>query len=224
MAPRERILEAAARVYAKHGFKGATTRAIAIEADVNEVTLFRTFGSKSALLEAVLMRQVQDQPDCGLPDDPLNPHEELKAFIQGSLECIREMRPILIHTMGEVEERAEAKEFACRGRQQSHDMLTTYIRQLQQKGMADPNVSVNAAAVMLVGTVISDVMSRPIVPDVYPPLDQVAEEYAKLFLRAIGVSTIIGPPEETPAIQNISTRSTVGPSSRTSHTSQSSRS
>jgi AcrR family transcriptional regulator len=217
MVSRERILEAAARVYAKHGFKGATTRAIAIEADVNEVTLFRTFGSKSALLEAVLMRQVEDQPECGFPDDPQNPHEELKEFIQGSLDCIADMRPILIHTMGELEERAEAREFACRGRQQSHDMITTYIRQLQKKGLADPNVNVNAAAVMLIGTVMSDVMGRPIVPDVYPPLDQVADEYAKLFLRAIGVSTSFGAPEETPAVETHSTRNTVGPSSSTTH-------
>jgi AcrR family transcriptional regulator len=222
MVSRERILEAAARVYARHGFKGATTRAIAIEADVNEVTLFRTFGSKSALLEAVLMRQVDDQPECGLPDDPQHPHEELKEFIQGSLDCIADMRPILIHTMGEIEERAEAREFACRGRQQSHDMITTYLRQLQKKGMADQNVDVNAAAVMLIGTVISDVMGRPIVPDLYPALDRVADEYAKLFLRAIGVGEMIYATEETPAVETDSTRSTVSPYSPQSHTSKNS--
>ena len=54
LVSRERILEAAARVYAMHGFRGATTRLIANEAGVNEVTLFRSFGSKGALLEAVL--------------------------------------------------------------------------------------------------------------------------------------------------------------------------
>jgi AcrR family transcriptional regulator len=48
MEIRDRILDAAKRVYAKHGFRGATTRLIAIEADVNEVTIFRTFGSKAA--------------------------------------------------------------------------------------------------------------------------------------------------------------------------------
>ena len=51
---RQRILDAAKRVYAVHGFRGATTRLIAIEADVNEVTLFRLFGSKAALFEALV--------------------------------------------------------------------------------------------------------------------------------------------------------------------------
>jgi AcrR family transcriptional regulator len=224
MVSRERILEAAARVYAKHGFKGATTRAIAIEADVNEVTLFRTFGSKSALLEAVLNRQISDQPDYGLPEEPKNPHEELKAFIQESLDCIREIRPLLIHTMGEMEERAEAREFACQGRQHTHTIMTTYIRQLQRIGLADPDVNVDSAAVMLLGTVMSDVMGRPIVPDVYPPMNDAAEQYTKLFLRAIGVREILVAPEETPAVETNSVPNSVGPSSRSSHTSQSNRS
>src|SRR3954463_4818279 len=54
MISRERILEAATRVYSKYGFRGATTRLIAAEAGVNEVTLFRTFGSKAQLLQAML--------------------------------------------------------------------------------------------------------------------------------------------------------------------------
>lgn len=51
---RERILAAAARVFARDGLDGATTRAIAQEADVNEVTLFRHFKSKERLLAAVV--------------------------------------------------------------------------------------------------------------------------------------------------------------------------
>lgn len=50
----ERILAAAARVYARHGIEGATTREIAREAGVNEVTLFRHFKSKDKLLAAVV--------------------------------------------------------------------------------------------------------------------------------------------------------------------------
>ena len=55
---RDRILDAAKRIYAQHGFRGATTRLIAIEAGVNEVTLFRTFGSKAALFEALMHHSV----------------------------------------------------------------------------------------------------------------------------------------------------------------------
>lgn len=51
---RRRLLAAAARVFARDGLNGATTRAIADEAKVNEVTLFRHFQTKDRLLAAVV--------------------------------------------------------------------------------------------------------------------------------------------------------------------------
>jgi AcrR family transcriptional regulator len=51
---RDRLLHAAAQVFARDGLAGATTRAIAKEAGVNEVTLFRHFQTKERLLAAVV--------------------------------------------------------------------------------------------------------------------------------------------------------------------------
>ncbi|HSY52993.1 MAG TPA: TetR/AcrR family transcriptional regulator [Opitutaceae bacterium] len=51
---RQRLLAAAVRVFTRDGLNGATTRAIAREAAVNEVTLFRLFRSKERLLAAVV--------------------------------------------------------------------------------------------------------------------------------------------------------------------------
>jgi AcrR family transcriptional regulator len=51
---RQRLLTAAATVFAREGLTGATTRAIAHEAGVNEVTLFRHFQSKDRLIAAVV--------------------------------------------------------------------------------------------------------------------------------------------------------------------------
>jgi AcrR family transcriptional regulator len=185
MVSRERILEAAARVYAKNGFRGSTTRLIAIEAGVNEVTLFRTFGSKSALLEAVLRHTTSSGEIPTLPLEPVDPQAELTAYVQAHLLRIAEMRHILIHTMGELEERPEAAEFACQGRHQVHDTITGYVRKLQEMGVADPCADVDGAAVMLTGTVMSDAMARPIVPDVYPPVAEAAQRYTTLFLRSL---------------------------------------
>ena len=186
MVSRERILEAASRVYAKHGFRGATTRLIAIEAGVNEVTLFRTFGSKGALLEAVLEQHAGATSEAVLPADPVDPFAELTAFVAGSLERVRAMRPLLVHTMGELDERPEAAEFACRGRHDVHDTITSYIRRLQARRLAAPDLDIDVAAVMLTAVVMSDAMARHFVPDVYPPLDEAAERYVRSFLRVIG--------------------------------------
>jgi AcrR family transcriptional regulator len=186
MVSRERILEAARRVYAKHGFRGATTRLIAIEAGVNEVTLFRTFGSKSALLEAVLEQYSREDTEPAFPDEPTDPVAELTRFVSHNLERVREMRPLLMHTMSEVDERPQAAEFACRGRQAVHDTIASYIRKLQARGLAAPDVDVDVAAVMLVATVMSDAVARHFVPNVYPPLDEAAERYVHSFLRLLG--------------------------------------
>ncbi len=51
---REKILETALRLFSKEGYLGATTREIAREAGVAEVTLFRYFPSKERLFEETI--------------------------------------------------------------------------------------------------------------------------------------------------------------------------
>lgn len=50
---RSRILVAARELFERNGTRGTTTREVAERAGVNEATLFRHFGSKRALLEAM---------------------------------------------------------------------------------------------------------------------------------------------------------------------------
>ena len=51
---RQRIMEAAAEVGSQVGYARATTKAIARAAGVNEITLFRHFGTKEKLFEAAI--------------------------------------------------------------------------------------------------------------------------------------------------------------------------
>ena len=189
MISRERILEAAARVYAKHGFRGATTRLIAAEAGVNEVTLFRTFGSKGALLEAVLEENDTGDDVSPLPDPPVDPERELTEWVQTHLERIRSLRPMLILAISEYEERPEVADFACRGRIDVHRHIADYVTRLHDLGRADPEADVSAAVTMLISAVMSDAMGRPMAPHTFPPLDEAPSRYVRCFLRAIGASS-----------------------------------
>lgn len=56
---REKLLEAAMRVFARDGLHKASTRAIAKEAGVSEVTLFRHFKNKDGLLAAVIGQAIK---------------------------------------------------------------------------------------------------------------------------------------------------------------------
>jgi AcrR family transcriptional regulator len=53
----EEILKAAMKTIVREGYDGATTKLIADEAGINEVTLFRKFHSKENILQAVIMQQ-----------------------------------------------------------------------------------------------------------------------------------------------------------------------
>jgi AcrR family transcriptional regulator len=52
-----KILDAALHLFYQNGYEGTTTRAIAEGAGVNEVTLFRNFGSKENIFLAVIERE-----------------------------------------------------------------------------------------------------------------------------------------------------------------------
>jgi AcrR family transcriptional regulator len=60
---RRRLLDAAAHTFSRDGIQGATTRGIAKEAGVNEVTLFRHFKSKEQLLGAVVEKGLSSEID-----------------------------------------------------------------------------------------------------------------------------------------------------------------
>src|ERR1700749_4375844 len=78
---RQRIIEAAERVFSRDGFQGATTREIAREACVNEVTLFRHFRSRDELLrETILCHSIA-------PEEPIGPRSEWERDLPGQLEA-----------------------------------------------------------------------------------------------------------------------------------------
>lgn len=62
-----RILKAAGHLFAKRGFRGTTTRAIAEEAGVNEALLFRHFPSKAALFDALLTEALESWTQAIVP-------------------------------------------------------------------------------------------------------------------------------------------------------------
>jgi AcrR family transcriptional regulator len=51
---RQKILNTAIRLFAQNGFRGTTTKEIALAAGVNEVTIFRHFATKQELYTAIL--------------------------------------------------------------------------------------------------------------------------------------------------------------------------
>jgi AcrR family transcriptional regulator len=62
MSARERLIVAAVQIFEKEGYSGATTAAIASQAGLAEVTLFRHFGNKQNLF-AEALKQIRSNVD-----------------------------------------------------------------------------------------------------------------------------------------------------------------
>ena len=188
---RDRILDAAKRVYEQHGFRGATTRLIAIEAGVNEVTLFRTFGSKAALFEALMQNHVSQSPIPALPDNPQSPERDLTDWVATVLGHMRDNRALIRTSFGEIEERPEAAVCMCEGPNCAGMLLTDYVLRLQSLGLADPDGDIQTAVAMLMSSMFGDAISRDIMPNTFPqPESEAPRKYVRAFMRALGVSPV----------------------------------
>ncbi len=189
MEIRDRILEAAARVYALHGFRGATTRLIANEAGVNEVTLFRTFGSKDSLFEELARGQANATVVPELPAEPVDPEGELTEWCRVVLTLLTRERSFLRKSMSEMEERPLAAEAACRGPHCAAGVLARYVDALTERQLAESGGDTATAISMFMSSLFGDAMCREMMPGAFPePAEDAPNRYARCFLRAVGVS------------------------------------
>jgi AcrR family transcriptional regulator len=191
---RDRILDAAKRVYAQHGFRGATTRLIAIEADVNEVTLFRTFGSKAALFEALMTAHNAQTPVPPLPEEPVDPVQELTEWVRRVLAHLRENRALIRTSVGEAEERPDAAMTMCEGPTCAGRIVSDYLHRLQAHGLADADVDVETVRAMLLSSMFGDAICRDMMSGVFPePESEAASMYVGIVARALNVKRAARP-------------------------------
>lgn len=188
MDVRTKLIAAAARVFSETGYRGATTRRIAQEAGVNEVTLFRHFGSKWELIrEAVLAFGRRDEvPE--LPEEPRDPERELTDWAAAHLQHLNRARSFIRTCMGEMEEHGDLSGFAAEHPRRVTVSLKRYLTRLQELGLADAEMDPAVAAAMLRGALFSDAMGRDVMPDMFEvAAEEVPAAYVRLFLRGIGV-------------------------------------
>ena len=189
MSVRDQLIQAAARLYAEAGYRGATTRRIAGEAGVNEITLFRHFGSKDALIrEAISRAGSSPAPEVLLPESPRDPFRELRDWARAHLADLRDRRSLIRTSMGEIEEHPGLFSADNSPPAAAAKDLSRYLRQLRANGQAKAPFDEVAAATMLMGVLFADAMGRDIMPDLYRnDPEEAADQYVKLFLRGIGV-------------------------------------
>jgi AcrR family transcriptional regulator len=189
MNVRDQLLTAALQVYAEGGYHAATTRRIASAAGVNEITLFRHFGSKDVLLREALTG-CRDEGASFLPELPTDPLHELTEWSRSHLHHLQQRAALIRTCLGEYAERPDlvAPEISCPARLAS--ALAAYLGRLKQRGLASADFDEQGAAAMLMGVLFADAIGRDILPGLYATAPEDAlTEYVGIFLRGIGVET-----------------------------------
>jgi len=193
----EKLLDAAAQVFARDGLDGATTREIARTAGVNEVTLFRHFGSKENLVAAVAerMRGAVSEPR----DAVKSPGEISMARIDGyqgvaailarfaytKYSLLSEHLPLIRTFIGEIHRHQPRK----------HELLNTIfyphrqqliedLREAQTKGLIRHDVHIELAADQLSGMIFANVLRQ----SVSCPKDYETEEYLVACINLVAES------------------------------------
>ncbi len=162
---RQRLLDAAVHVFARDGLNGATTRAIAQEAGVNEVTLFRLFQSKEKLLAAVVgctFDHNETDPKPSLPPDIGDLRKDLANFAR-LYESILTENLLLIRTLvGEIHRHRhqERKKVADGIFRPLRIELIARLKQAQVHGKLRSDISPMIAADLLAGMIFTGVLRR----------------------------------------------------------------
>jgi AcrR family transcriptional regulator len=160
---RQLLLSAAARVFARDGLEGATTRAISREAGVNEVTLFRQFGTKEHLIEAVVGSAFggSAKAKAGPATAAGSLRADLESFAKTYEALLVENLPLIRTMIGEIHRHALCQRQALRGIfWPMRAALVKRIRLACRNGEARPGLHPAVAADLFAGSILSSVLRR----------------------------------------------------------------
>jgi AcrR family transcriptional regulator len=149
-------------VFARDGLEGATTRAISREAGVNEVTLFRQFGTKEHLIEAVVgtaFGAVRGEP--ARPAAPRGLRDDLDDFAKRYVHLLEANLPLIRTMIGEIHRHAVCEHQALSGI--FWPMRTALVERLvaaQKAGEARGGLDPEIAADLFAGAIFAAVIRR----------------------------------------------------------------
>lgn len=189
-ATRLKVIEAAKRLFTEHGYPAVTIEQVAEAADTPLPTLYRLFGSKRALLAAVLDTSFGgDDQSIGFADRPAvraalaepDPAEMVNAFARIVRELMDRSSAIqhVLATAAQVD--GEAAELLAEIRRQRHVGQSRIVAALDARDALDPTLSQAEAADIVYALLSPDVHRILTVERGWP-----ADRYQRWIVRSLG--------------------------------------
>jgi TetR/AcrR family transcriptional regulator len=194
MSTEQRILDAALKVFASEGYTGATTRKIAEEANVAEVTLFRKFHSKENLLKEVLFRNraafssldnlFQPEKDSDLETDLRILGKNVAKVMKDNKEDSKR-RMLMFMLFEEGRRRPDVAEILSSVFQMNISRLKEYFELQIQKGKMR-NINPRSAAITFVSYFVYTSLVRGVFGDSFlGENDEEIERFVDIFTKGI---------------------------------------
>lgn len=185
----DKLLSAAIDLMAEKGYHATTTKEIAAAAGVNEVTLFRHFGSKQKLLEAAFDRYHYGDEMTKLFKEKLEGelHPDLLLISRTYHTIMTRNRKMIMIGIREAGSIPGVDEQASRHPQKLKQLLTEYFTAMQQIGKIreDVNPELQALSFMWMnyGAFVTGMSTGGVQPGI--SMDEFIEESVLTFVRAL---------------------------------------
>lgn len=186
----EAILAAASGLFGERGYRGTTTRAIAERAGVNEVTVFRRFGSKQGLLRALgesWAKTMAGFAVVGIPD-PADIRGTLHALARMEVTQARHLGTVAMRLALDAKSDPEVAEVMGAGPAQNLGGLASYLTERQGAGDIRPEIDPRVMAEGFFLLTSTLVMSREVLGSGFEdatavPAEQAAEQLIDIYLE-----------------------------------------
>jgi len=183
---RQRILQAAAQVFARDGYTRATTRTLAAAAGVNEVTLFRHFGNKQNLFAAVADRYAAPAVTAALEAQLTGDyHQDLLLMGRQVMQLMLERGEAVRLMLCEAEHFPEVRETMAQNPRRLREALSSYLQQQMQRGQVR-ELHAEAAAQAFWGMFFAYSISLGLLSESVKPeltTDELVELFVDIFVR-----------------------------------------
>jgi AcrR family transcriptional regulator len=176
-------------VCAHSGLWGATTREIAAAAGVNEVTLFRHFGSKEKLIAALVERAVAAHVEALRKAESFENDlgADLRRFAREFQRLLNEHEPLIRTLIGEAHQHPkEAKRLVAEAAQPLRQRLRDYLAAAQKAGAVREDLALEPAVDCLTGMLLAELLRRTGKAQTMPyTAAEFSETALEIFVRGI---------------------------------------
>ncbi len=183
---RQRILQAAALLFAEQGYARATTRALAAAAGVNEVTLFRHFGNKENLFATVIDEYAASALTSALEMQLSGDYaQDLLCLGSHFMQILSQRQDAVRLMLCEAAHFPEVRQVMAQNPRQLRQMLARYLQQQMELGRVRP-LHAEAMAQAFWGMFFAyglslGLLAEPVSPEL--PTEELVAQFVDIFVH-----------------------------------------